>query len=53
MSKNPQYGCTKTDRFPAHPCHRLLMDPDNDNQWLFGDHLVHGGDSGFDLVAGV
>jgi hypothetical protein len=28
--------------FPAHPCNHLLMGPDDDNQMLFGHHLVHG-----------
>jgi hypothetical protein len=25
-----------------------LMGPDDDNQWLFGHHLAHGGHTGLD-----
>jgi hypothetical protein len=42
----------QTDRFPAHPYHHLLIDPDDDNQWLFGDHLDRGGHGGLDLWLG-
>jgi hypothetical protein len=41
-----------TDRFPAHPYHHLLIDPDDDNQWLFGHHLARGGHGGLDLWLG-
>jgi hypothetical protein len=41
-----------TDRFPAHPYHHLLKDPDDDNQWLFGHHLARGGHGGLDLWLG-
>jgi hypothetical protein len=35
-----------TNRFPAHPNHHLLIDPDDDNQWLFGHHLGRGSHGG-------
>jgi hypothetical protein len=41
-----------TDRFPAHPYHHLLIDPDDDNQWLFGHHIARGGHGGLDLWLG-
>jgi hypothetical protein len=37
----------KTDRFPAHPYHHLLIDPDDVNQWL-----ARGGHGGLDLWLG-
>jgi hypothetical protein len=34
-----------------HQVH-LLIDPYDDNQWLFGDHVARGGHGGLDLWLG-
>jgi hypothetical protein len=48
LSQNYPAAISNTSGFPAHPYHHLLLHPDDDNQWLFGIHLAHGGHAGLD-----